>query len=317
MRQYQPINLNNIKTREVSQRDHRSQIGSSAVLTNKNATVRELIASLPCFLGANQFDGIVNQIVRAYRAGRPVVAAFGGHVVKVGCSPIIIDLIERGIINAVCTNGSGAIHDAEMAMYGETSENVGDGIVDGTFGMVKETFDFFANAIDSSTEYGLGWTTGHLLAQHRKPYVSKSILAACCLKAIPCCVHVALGTDTIHMNDKIDTAKLGRASMHDFKLICDVVSDLGSEKGQNVGGVWLNIGSAVILPEVFLKAVAVARNLGFPLNHMVTANFDMLRHYRPHQNVISRPVAPGYGFEVIGHHEIMLPLLRQAIIDCL
>jgi len=259
----------------------------------------------------------VSRIVEAVRHDRPVVAALGAHVVKVGCGPIIIDLIERGVLKAIACNGATAIHDVELATIGETSEEVADTIGDGTFGMVAETLEFFdeAVALAQRESIGLGAAVGQVLIEREAPYVSQSVFAAARRAGIPACLHVAVGTDTAHVSGGMDGAALGAASLSDFRLICDVVSDLGAPKGSSVGGVWLNIGSAVIMPEVFLKAVSVARNLGADLDCMSTANFDMMRHYRPTQNVITRPVMKGRGFEIIGHHEIMLPLLRQAIIE--
>jgi hypothetical protein len=272
---------------------------------------------LPDYLGAKSFRSVVTAIVEAVKHDRPVVVAFGAHLIKVGCSPILVDLIRRGIVKAIAANGACAIHDMEMATIGQTSEEVAETIGDGTFGMVAETMSFFdeAVAMAGSDEMGLGAAFGKAIAQSNAPYGDQSIFAAAHDAGIPATVHVALGTDTVHMSAKADGAEWGAATMRDFRLICDVVSDLGAAKGSDAGGVWLNIGSAVLLPEVFLKAVSVARNLGADLGAMTTANFDMIRHYRPRQNVIARPVSAGRGHEVVGHHEILLPLLRQAVIE--
>jgi hypothetical protein len=241
----------------------------------------------------------------------------GAHVVKVGCSPIVVDLIRRGIVTAVACNGAFAIHDVELATVGATSEEVADTIRDGSFGMVAQTLEFFQRAADAACEHdlGLGEAVGRLLAEARPPFLDTSVLAAAYRASIPATVHVALGTDTVHMTESADGARLGAASLRDFRLVCSVVADLGATDRSGVGGVWVNLGSAVVMPEVFLKAVCVARNLGADLDAMTSANFDMLRHYRPHVNVVTRPVTFGRGHEVIGHHEILLPLLRCAVIE--
>ncbi|MGD8452969.1 MAG: hypothetical protein PVJ57_14210 [Phycisphaerae bacterium] len=276
----------------------------------------EWLASLPSFLGADQLMQVVHAVVAARRAGRPVIFAFGGHVVKTGCSPVVIDLMERGIITALATNGSGAIHDLELAETGATSEEVADTIRDGSFGMVTETCERMNEAARrGAAGPGLGRALGELLSAENVSYRHLSLFASAARLGLPATVHVAIGTDTVHMHPDADGAALGAATLADFRTLCAVVADLNAAGDDQAGGVWLNVGSAVVMPEVFLKAVSVARNLGHPLTGMHTANFDMLRHYRPTQNVISRPVAPGCGHSVIGHHEILLPLLRQAILE--
>jgi hypothetical protein len=255
-------------------------------------------------------------IVAARRASRPVVFAFGGHVIKTGCSRLIIDLIERGIITALATNGSGAIHDLELAETGATSEEVADTIRDGSFGMVRETCARVAQAAErGARRSGLGRALGELLLESGAPHKDLSLFATAAQVGIPATVHVAVGTDTVHVNPELDGPALGQATLLDFQTACAVVADLGAAASGGPGGVWLNVGSAVILPEVFLKAVSVARNLGHSLEGMHTANFDMLRQYRPMQNVVGRPVAPGFGHTVTGQHEILLPLLRQAVVE--
>ncbi len=316
-RPYKPIDLSLIKTNSARRRQHRASVKRVALLPKPGASAAELIASLPDYLGAASFRRIVAAIVEAVRNDRPVVAAFGAHVLKVGCGPILVDLIRRGVLKAVACNGACAVHDVELATIGETSEEVADTIKDGSFGMVAETMAFFDEAVvyAKRESIGLGAAVGRLLISNQASYGKQSVFAAAHEASIPACVHVALGTDTVHASGGLDGSALGSASMLDFRLICDVVSDLGAVDESGVGGVWLNIGSAVVLPEVFLKAVSVARNRGANLDCMTTANFDMIRHYRPHQNVLTRPVAPGRWHEVVGHHEILLPILRQAVID--
>ncbi|MCK4343404.1 MAG: hypothetical protein KAY37_16955 [Phycisphaerae bacterium] len=300
------------------ERAHKVAVSALGRTPPTGCSFRDWLASLPEFLGARELRKTVDAIVAARRADRPVVFGFGGHVVKTGCSPLVIDLINRGIVTALATNGSGPIHDLELAETGATSEEVAETIRDGTFGMVHETCERMnAAAREGAKHGGLGRALGKLLAEGDAPYKDLSLFVAAWRAKIPATVHVAVGTDTVHMHPEADGAAIGAASMADFRTICAVVADLGAVSEGEAGGVWLNFGSAVILPEVFLKAVAVARNLGHPLHGMHTANFDMLRHYRPTQNVVIRPVEPGCGHAVIGHHEIMLPLLRQAVIEAL
>ncbi|MFH1748595.1 MAG: hypothetical protein ABIG44_16290 [Planctomycetota bacterium] len=305
-----------LRMKSRTERAHKVAVDSLGKAVAPGSTFREWFASLPGFLGAEELRRSVRAIVAARRCGRPVVFAFGGHVVKTGCSPLVIDLIERGIITAIATNGSGAIHDLELAETGATSEEVGDTIRDGSFGMVYETCERMnAAAALGAAGSGLGAGLGQLLNTEDVPYRQFSLFATAARVGLPATVHVALGTDTVHMHPQADGAAIGAASMADFRTLCAVVADLGASGPGQAGGVWLNVGSAVVMPEVFLKAVAVARNLGHDLEGMHTANFDMLRHYRPTQNVVSRPVAPGCGHMVIGHHEILLPLLRQALVE--
>jgi deoxyhypusine synthase len=298
------------------ERAHRVAVDASAGTADAGCSFREWLATLPHFLGAEAFRATVDAIAAARRAGRPFVFAFGGHVIKTGCSPLVIDLIERGVITALATNGSGAIHDLELAETGATSEEVADTIRDGSFGMVHETCERMNDAARLGVEVGgLGRAVGRLLAEGDAPHKRLSLLAAAYRAGIPATVHVAIGTDTVHMHPQADGAAIGTASLADFRTICAVVAEMGAAEGDAAGGVWLNAGSAVVLPEVFLKAVSVARNLGHGLRGMHTANFDMLRHYRPAQNVVGRPVEAGHGHSVVGHHEILLPLLRQAVIE--
>lgn len=298
---FHPVDLSKIRTYSLNDREHKS-ISSDCDLPGRNVSFLDFLDSLPNFLGAKSLRRLVDEIVSAHQSSASIVVAMGGHVIKVGCGPIIIDLIERGIISAVACNGSFAIHDVELALFGQTSEDVAATIQDGSFGMVSETIDFF-KAVASNASGGLGHSIGALLRERNCNCVS--VIKAAYDKDIPCCIHVALGTDTVHMAD-LDMAQFANASMYDFRLLCDVVSSLG---------VWINIGSAVIMPEVFLKVITVARNLGANLDDIFTANFDMIQHYRPRQNVVTRPVKPGRGVAITGHHEIMLPFLRQAIIE--
>jgi hypothetical protein len=326
------VDLSRLKTHSIDRRAHKFNVDALAGLPSKGASFREWWEALPPFLGATALKTLAAAILEARRADRPVVMALGAHVVKVGCSSIICDLVQRGIVTALAMNGATAIHDVEVATTGQTSEDVADTIHDGRFGMVEETPAFFAQAVAKATvgpatvgptfqsvtpeaQAGLGAVLGEHLIETRPPHLEHSILAAARRADIPATVHVAVGTDTIHMHQAVAESSLFRLSMIDFRLICSVVADLAPSPPGAPAGVWCNVGSAVLLPEVFLKAVAVARNLGHNLDEITTANLDMIRHYRPSENVIGRPVKKGRGHQIIGHHELMLPLLRQALVE--
>lgn len=305
-----------LRFRSRSERSHKVDVAAVAQLSKAGASFGEWFRGLPKFLAASEVRSIVEAVVAARRADRPVVFAFGGHVIKTGCSPIVVDLIRRGIITAVATNGSGAIHDVELAETGCTSEEVAETIRDGSFGMVSETCERMnAAARRGADGEGLGRALGDLLIERPASHAGMSIFATAASVRIPATVHVAFGTDTVHMHPQADGAAIGAASLADFRLVCAVVADFAPARPGAASGVWLNVGSAVILPEVFLKAVSVARNLGHNLDEIHTANLDMLRHYRPAQNVIGRPVKPGHGHLLTGPHELILPLLRQALIE--
>ena len=233
--------------------------------------------------------------------------ALGAHVIKCGLSPLIIDLMQRRIITAIAMNGAGAIHDYEVSLIGATSEDVAASLKDGSFGMVRETARVFQLASEKGTkeETGLGRALGEKISTDKNRYQDLSILVWGDKLNIPVTVHVALGTDTIHMHPNVSGRDLGESSHIDFKILASVVSELE-------GGVWLNVGSAVIMPEVFLKALCIARNIGHKVENFVTVNMDMIQHYRPQTNVLKRP-SP-YGYAITGHHEIMLPLLRMGVL---
>jgi hypothetical protein len=312
----QPLDWTRLRLHSRAQREHKVSAAALARCTPAGASFHDWFEGLPRFLAVEELRLVVAAIVAARRAGRPVVLAFGGHVIKTGCSPLIVDLIERGLVTALATNGSGAIHDLELAETGATSEEVGDTIRDGRFGMVRETCERMNAAASLGAQgVGLGRALGELLHNGAAPYRAASLFAAAYRAGIPVTVHVALGTDTVHMHPQADGAAIGAASLLDFRMLCAVVAELGAAAPGAAGGVWLNVGSAVIMPEVFLKAVSVARNLGHSLAGLHTANFDMLRHYRPTQNVLTRPVEPGHGHALVGPHELLLPLLRQAVLE--
>ena len=305
------VDIAKIKTIPLEKRKTKVAAKDFAKVAKKGESFRRFCESLPNILAADRFRRVVDAIVRARKTDKMVIAMMGAHVIKCGLSPLIIDLMRRGVVKAVALNGAGIIHDTEIAMIGRTSEDVGEGIEDGTFGMVKETATFINNAINLGFDkaLGIGESLGGRIVKCKLPNRDLSILAAGYELNIPVTAHVAIGTDTIHYHPSCNGEALGEGSLLDFRNFIYSVSILE-------GGVVLNFGSAVILPEVFLKAVTVARNLGCKLGHFTAANFDMIAHYRPHQNVLVRPTSKGgHGYNIIGHHEIMIPLLYRAVVE--
>ncbi|MFC1496777.1 hypothetical protein ACFL52_05115, partial [Candidatus Margulisiibacteriota bacterium] len=302
-KEYKPVDLAKIKTYSISERKTKAAIDHFAKTSKKGTTFKQFYDSLPNFLGAKNLKRVVEAIVSANKNNRPVILGMGAHVIKVGLSPIIIDMLEKGIIDCLVLNGAGAIHDFEVATQGRTSEDVEVGLKSGMFGMVTETLQTL-NQIDD--KFGLGRAVGNKILELKASKEKLSLLATAAKLNIPATVQVAFGTDTIHMSPDFKPEIIGAATHNDFKLLCSVIADLE-------GGVYINLGSAVILPEVFLKALTVARNLGNRVENFTTVNMDMLQHYRPHQNVLKRP--GGASYALTGHHEIMLPLLYQALLD--
>ena len=272
-----------------------------------HSTVDAWIDALPHQLAGKGFRRLRDAIVSAHAGGAKVVAAMGGHVIKTGCGPYLIDWVERGILSGVAMNGSAAIHDLELAIAGRTSEEVGPRLMAGTFGFARETSDLFAAASDRAAGDGggLGRALGEVISEHGGPGLGSSLLVAAYHLRVPLTVHVAIGTDIVHMTPRLDGAALGKATLDDFRGLCRTVADLA-------GGVWLNLGSAVVLPEVFLKAVAIVRNLGGSLDGLTTANLDFHQQYRGLLNVLQRPGAEGIA--LTGHHELMIPLLHAAVV---
>jgi len=276
-------------------------------------TVRGLVARLPNILAARDLRGAVERIAGALRRDRLVVLGMGAHPIKVGLGPTIVDLIERGRLAAVAMNGACLVHDFELAWNGRTSEDVGPGLERGTFGMARETGEFLNRATREGVAAGLGLgrAIGEAILRARLPFRRTSILAAAARAGIPATAHVAIGTDIIHMHPSADGAAIGEGSLRDFHLLAGVVARLA-------GGVYLNLGSAVVLPEVFVKALNLARNVGHPVRDLTTIDMDFNRHYRPAVNVVGRPTqAGGRGIQLTGHHEIMFPLLWAAVEDAL
>jgi hypothetical protein len=258
-------------------------------------------------LAVRSLKQLRDAVVDAHREGRPIVAALGGHVVKTGCAPYLIDWIDRGLLSGMALTGSAAIHDLELAIAGKTSEEVGPRLLEGTFGFARETSALFASACDlaSARGIGLGEALGEAVVQHGGPGLDDSLLVAARRAGIPVTVHVAIGTDVVHMAPDLDGAALGAATLLDFRTLCGVVAEMA-------GGVWLNLGSAVVLPEVFLKAISIARNLGRPLRGLTTANLDFEQKYRGTLNVLQRPGS--IAVALTGHHELMIPLLHAAVV---
>jgi len=276
-----------------------------------NATFRGFVDSLPRILMASEMRDLVADVVEARRKKKPVILMMGAHVIKVGLSPLLTDLLRGGVVTHVAMNSAAAIHDVETAMWGHTSEDVAVNLMDGTFGMSRETGEFINGALTramKNSDAGYGETLGDAIIAASGKNRSVSILATCCELGVPATVHAAIGTDIIHQQPTMDGAATGELSFRDFKVFVHSVKDLRG------GGVVLNIGSAVIMPEVFLKALTVARNLGFRAKGFSTANFDMIRQYRPQMNVVDRPTQEsGRGYNFTGHHEIMVPLLAAMI----
>lgn len=301
-----PFDLNGLKTYDLESRPSKVFYEDLGQPMPADATIADWLDSLPRQLAGNALRCVRDHLCRAYEEGRTVVAALGGHVIKTGCAPYLIDWINRGVLKAVAMNGAAAIHDFELALAGKTSEDVSVSLHAGKFGMARETADVFAIAARTGAEndLGLGAALGRCLEQHHCPYADSSLVLAAYRAGIPCTIHVALGTDIVHMHPHVSGAALGEASMIDFRLLCSVVARMNH-------GVWMNLGSAVIMPEVLLKAVSVARNFGHDLDGLVTVNVDKESRYRSTMNVLRRPADEG--IELTGHHEILLPLLHAAV----
>jgi len=306
-----PLDFSGLHTYSVHGRHSKVSVDDFATPVQPGMTVRQLLASMPAQLAGVDFPDLVHRIGEAHRQHRPILLGMGAHVIKVGLNPILIDLMRRGVITAIALNGAGIIHDAEIAMVGRTSEEVADVLGAGAFGAAKETGEVLNGAIIDGAQrgIGIGQAVGETLLANRFPHNDQSLLAMAAQLGVPVTVHVAMGTDIIHIHPSANGAAIGQAGHHDFRVFCRLVSELE-------GGVYLNVGSAVLLPEVFLKALTVVRNLGHQVKRFTTANFDFIRHYRPATNVVHRPTLEGgKGFNFTGHHELMLPLLAAAILD--
>jgi hypothetical protein len=302
------LDLDALRYEPLADRPSKVDLADLGRASEGGITLEDWLDGLPDLLAARGLKRLRDAIVRAHENRAPVVAALGGHVIKTGCAPYLIDWIGRGVLDGLALNGSAAIHDLELAIAGRTSEDVGPRLMAGTFGFARETSDLFALACDRAAVSGdgLGAALGDLLIEQGGPGLDSSLLVAARRSGIPLTVHVAIGTDIVHMTPRLDGASLGKASLDDFRSLANLVARMA-------GGVWLNLGSAVVLPEVFLKAVAMARNLGRSLDGLTTANLDFNQQYRGLLNVLQRPGAEGIA--LTGHHELMIPLLHAAVVN--
>lgn len=301
------INLDKFRTISIKDRKSKVSIKDFSPVINSD-NFEDFILGLPNMLAAKNFKEIVNAILKAHHNKKQISVMMGAHVIKCGLSLWIIELMKKGVINSIAMNGAGIIHDTEIALFGVTSEDVETNLKTGDFGNAKETADFISSATQkaASENIGLGESVGQKLLT--SPNVNYSILANAVKLKIPVTVHVSIGSDIIHQHPNANGADIGKASYNDFKKFIGIIADLE-------GGVLLNFGSAVVLPETFLKALNAARNLGFKVDNFTAVNFDMLQQYRQHENVTKRPVTNGgTGYNITGHHEIMIPLLAKAIL---
>jgi hypothetical protein len=309
---YEEFDLSGVRTYPLASRKSKANAEDFAKPLARGASFQQWFDSLPAILGARDVRRVVQAVVDAKKAGAGIVWGIGAHVIKTGVSPLLVDLMHRGYVSALATNGAGIIHDFEIALSGSTSEDVDEALGPGRFGMAEETGRLLNQAIREAAEkrLGLGQAVGAFLAARNPPYADRSLAVTAHRLGIPLTAHVAVGTDIIHMHPDASGAAIGDASLRDFRYFTSCVARLGA-------GVYLNCGSAVVLPEVFLKAVALARNQGIALDRLTTVNIDFLRHYRPQTNVVSRPVAgtQGSGISLIGHHEILIPLIAAAVIE--
>lgn len=304
---YPRLNNKNIKTYSLFERKSKVTISDFGKAFSPDDSFKDFLSSLPNILAGKDVREVAKAIVTAKKEGKKVVLGMGAHVIKVGLSPLIIDLLKEGIIDCIAVNGACVIHDTEIAIVGHTSEDVDSEIKTGTFGMVKETTDLIIRAVKKEKDLGLGEAIGKALIDSSVPYKDFSILAQAYRLKIPVTVHIAIGTDIIHMHPDFDGALFGEASHRDFLIFSHYISQLE-------GGCYINLGSAVILPEVFLKALSLVRNLGYPLSNITTVNMDFIKHYRPLTNVVKRPTLEGgKGYNLTGHHELLFPLLCAII----
>jgi len=305
------LDLQQIQWTSLKRKKHKVNQASFAKAWKGGGAFLDFLDSLPEILAGKEFKEIVRRITEAVLRQKMVLLGMGAHPIKVGLNPVLIDWMEKGILKGLAINGAGAIHDLELAMIGHTSEEVDEELSKGTFGMVRETHETINQSIQEGEKEGsgIGEALGKKILKGGFEFKHLSLLAAAQRLGIPVTVHVAIGTDITHMGPFADGAAIGKGSLQDFRTFASLVSQL--EKG-----VYVNLGSAVILPEVFLKALALSRNLGYPLSNLTTVNMDFIQHYRPSVNVVKRPTLKGgKGYTLIGHHEIMFPLLAAAVIE--
>lgn len=309
--EFSPLDFGRLRTYPLRERDSKVHLDQLARVWHQGGSFAEFVATLPRILVGNDFREVVTATVAAVRDKRPVVVMMGAHPIKCGLNPIFIDLMKRGILSALAVNGAAAIHDLELALAGSTSEDVQHGLEDGSFGMADETGRLFNQALAAAVPQGIGAgrALGEAILTGQYPHKQLSLLHQGVVSRVPVTVHIAIGTDIVHQHPTTDGAVLGEATYLDFQKFASVVAELE-------GGIILNIGSAVIMPEVFLKALTIARNLGRTVDHFTTATFDMNRHYRPTENVVRRPTTKGgHGYYIIGHHELLVPLWAAATLE--
>jgi hypothetical protein len=309
---YPPVDLSQVKRQSIRRRANRSKAGSFGKPMGKTPSPKRFFESLPDFLKASDLKALIECVAKARAKDRPFHLMMGAHVIKVGLSPILIDLMKHRIVTGLSFNGAGLIHDLETAFFGETSEDVQSGLTDGRFGMARETGEMFGAVcrLAAEKDIGLGAAGGQFIEANRARHKSLSLFAAAARLGLPVTVHIGIGTDIVSQHPEFEAAAAGEASHIDFRILASICASLDR------GGVLANIGSAVMLPEVFLKALTVARNLKKGKSRLTTANFDMIEHYRPRVNVVTRPtLGAGTGYSFVGHHEIMIPLLAWGLKD--
>jgi hypothetical protein len=309
---YKEIDLSGLRTYNAAQRTSSVSTDLEGRPPRPGMSMAEFLDGLPSVLKADALKSVARAIVDAREAAKPMVMMLGGHVVKTGCNPVLIDLADKGYVTHFASNGSAAVHDTELACCGQTSEDVATQLRDGAFGMAADTAMLINDGARRAvrTGEGFGEAVGALLTERKAPYRRRALLARAWEMKIPYTLHVALGTDIVHQHPEADGAAIGEASLRDFRIFAQGISQLGH------GGVILNLGSAVIMPEVFLKALTVVRNLGHDVFDFTSANFDMIQHYRPRVNVLERPTLHGgSAYALTGHHEIMIPLLAAAVYE--
>ncbi|MEE8483138.1 MAG: hypothetical protein V3S46_00955 [Nitrospinota bacterium] len=308
-KKFERADFTKIKNYPIKERKNKVSIDDFADIAKYKKT-KNLSDLMPRQLKAVELKEIVSAVRKAQKNGKGIIFALGAHVIKTGCSPIIIDWIERGVITGVAFNGAGAVHDLEIAMIGATSEDVEEEVKTGRFGMVEETASATTAALEKYGDAGFGQAIGQGIIDEDLPHAGHSILAACAQAGIPATVHASIGCEITHIHPKADGALIGKKSFDDFKIFTATLKTLSG------GGCYFNVGSAVILPEVFIKALSAARNLGDDVKDFITVDFDMIRHYRPSVNVVRRPVTTGgRGYHVTGHHELLLPMLYHLFED--
>ena len=311
MKKLAPLSLDGIKTYSLSERHSKVSFQDFGRPWRRGGGFREFVDRLPRILAGETLREVAAAWVRARKAGRHVLLGMGAHPIKVGLSPVLIDLLKRGLITGVAMNGAGIIHDAEVAMVGRTSEDVDEVLGCGAFGMARETAEFLNAAIawGARQGLGLGQAVGRRLVESDFPHRDLSLVGMAAALKVPLTVHVAVGTDIIHLHPSVDPEALGATSHRDFRLFAALVSELDN-------GVFINLGSAVIIPEVFLKALTLARNLGHQASPLTTVNLDFVQHYRPLTNVVRRPtIDAGQGLALTGHHELMFPMLAAMVVE--